>query len=105
MRHLLKWTVSPVPTGRYRSFEHRSWPTADYSDTGETAVALYSDRDYSSRDKETAQITICVADWRQDRGFTWRTLKTRATGLTEAKRLATDFLTAHPELRQPKTGE
>jgi len=30
MAKLLKWKVDPRPTGRYRSFESRSWPSAFY---------------------------------------------------------------------------
>lgn len=28
----VKWIVAPKPTGRYRSFEKRGWPHAEYED-------------------------------------------------------------------------
>lgn len=36
----VKWKVAEVPTGRYRSFDTRGWPTASYED-GSFAGSIY----------------------------------------------------------------
>lgn len=43
----LKWRVSPEPTGRYRSFDTRSWPHADYPN-GDTAAMLTCSESYTA---------------------------------------------------------
>jgi len=101
----LKWRVDPVPTGRYRSFEKRGWPSAEYENQ-DAAVALYCKNEYCPADVKTgdhAPITIRVAQWRpkEERAkkgaFTWRQFKKQAKTLKEAKELAKAFLEAHPE--------
>jgi len=42
----LKWKVSEVPTGRYRSFHGRQWPSASYVGTDKPAVYLSCEDDY-----------------------------------------------------------
>lgn len=102
----LKWKVSEVPTGRYRSFEHRSWPSAYFQDD-RPAVCIYGDVEYSgprARATEGLQLTICIADWSKPsnpstgNGFTWRTLKQRAISLAQAKEIAAAFLERYPNV-------
>ena len=102
----LIWRVSPVPTGRYRSFEHRSWPSANYKN-GRPAVSLSCAEDYCgrlARATDGLEIKIDVADWSiPGNSFKWRTMKQRAVSLAQAKQLATDFLTKfHPEFAEKK---
>lgn len=93
----LKWTVMPAPTGKYRSFEKRGWPMADFNGEGQhAAVALYCDDDYKPARVKTGEhkpIVIRIASYNRDRAdgqaaFTWRTLSQRAATLQEAKEVA-----------------
>jgi hypothetical protein len=101
----IEWKVAEAPTGKYRSFQRRGWPTGTIN--GCAAVSLYADNDYSKQAAEGGSvITVCVADWTVGQtaegkakygAFTWRTLKARAATLKEAKDLAVRFHAAHPE--------
>lgn len=100
------WRVADPPTGRYRSFENRAWPSATINDPdGDSLGALYCDTGYDPKRVKTgdhSEITVRVADHRphQDpnRGaWTWRTLKKRAATLTEAKELVEQFYKVHPD--------
>lgn len=96
-KRFLKWRVGSVPTGPYRSFERRSWPSADYKN-GEAAVQLYCDDSYDiklARSGGHAPIKIAIAD-RSQKPWRWRTLKKRATTLDEAKQLAVAALERYP---------
>ncbi len=103
MKNKLKWRVDAAPTGKYRSFAVRGWPTAEVA--GVTVAALYavdSYTEYSSRTKETAPLVVRVADRSKPGPFKWATLKARPTGLTGAKQAAEDFYARHPEWLPPE---
>lgn len=95
----IKWTMGEKPTGRYRSFQHRAWPSAEYED-GKPAVMLYAVEDehksYRPSIKETATLRLRVADY-HDNTFTWVGLVFRPVGLTTAKRVARDWIRAYGE--------
>ena len=99
MSKKLKWRVSPAPTGRYRSFERRGWPSADLGER--SMVTLYCEDEYVPADIRSGNhgpIKVHVANRHTDRPqFTWRTLKQRATTLAEAKELAQDFFDRNPK--------
>jgi hypothetical protein len=103
----LKWKVCAPTTGRYRSFQKRGFPDADYTD-GSTAVSLSCNDDYIPKDVKFgnhSEITIRIACYdvhEQAGAFTWRTLKQRAKTLVEAKQLAENFINQYPEI-QPKS--
>src|SRR5271169_6817934 len=101
----LKWKVASEPTGRYRSFEHRGWPGAEF-ETGRPAVALYCDDAYYPRNVKTgnhAPIKVCIADYTgEGRYFKWRTLVSKPATLDAAKDLAQRFWNAHPEMLPSK---
>lgn len=101
MAKKLIWKASEAPTGRYRSFQRRSWPTATWGKDGPMAVALYSfdNSDYVPRLAELIEIEIRVADHRTDPEWHWRKLKARGKGLKDAKRIAAAFFEAHPEFK------
>lgn len=88
----LKWKIDPKPTGRFRSFERRWWPSCEY-ENGEHAAHLYCESDYSMRvvkDQTHSRIVIRVAKWEpRDNGevwtFKWMRLRTEAFTLKEAK--------------------
>ena len=63
----VKWVVDKPPTGRFRSFEKRGWPTAEYPD-GSTCAALYAEDggEYSpSRVKEGNHAPLLMKVFRQ----------------------------------------
>jgi transcription elongation factor Elf1 len=110
----LKWKIDPPPTGRFRSFQTRGWPSAHYLD-GNPAIHLFCDEEYSGRTAKAngLEIRIQVADWsapsnkETGSGFTWRQMKQRGTSLTDARAKAEAILAAHPEIwpkeEEPKT--
>lgn len=103
----LKWQGSDVPTGRYRSFERRGWPTATIGD-GIAMVRLLCDDGYIPTNVKTGkhgEISIHIAFWHtdderhvQDVGaFRWVTLVKRAASLSDAKSIAQEFLSRRTE--------
>ncbi len=92
----LKWKVAAAPTGPYRSFFKRGWPTAEFS-TGQVAAQITCADAYSSKQKTHGELTVRIADYSSSSGFQWRTLKARAKTLDEAKTLAQQFFQTHPE--------
>lgn len=105
MGNLLKWKVDPAPKGRYRSFDVRAWPDAEFKKSGRPAARL------TCVDKQTGHgveyrpdevkagifkglFHVFVAqhhpekDWPKLGGFTWRHCTAQAATLDEAKALA-----------------
>lgn len=96
---MIKWKVSPAPTGRYRSFERRSWPSADYTIGGKPAAYIACEDDYrpaNVREGKHAELAVMIAQW-DERTFKWRRLQQRFATLELAKSAAERFLRAHPE--------
>lgn len=97
MKH--KWKVGEAPTGRYRSFEKRSWPSAYYTDAQESVcAAIYCDTAYSpsaAKSGQHAELKVCVADHSQV-PWKWRTLAQRFTSLEAAKAAVVAILEKHP---------
>ena len=111
-KNLLKWKVAPNPTGRYRSFEHRHWPDAEYANGERPAAAIYCgarwsadyDTEYTperARTGEHAPLRVRIACY-DTTPWKWKTHKQLCATLDEAKALAEKFLTDHPELRPPE---
>lgn len=106
----LIWRVYPPPTGKYRSFEHRTWPSATYK-SGLPAVQLICDENYSPRvaRQDGLSIKIGLADWSNPSNkqtgsrFTWRYLVQRASNLNQAKMMAIKFLQNHQEFHPKPT--
>ena len=94
----LKWKVSDLPVGRYRSFDSRAWPMADFED-GNTAAMITCDDEYIPAYVKTgnhSSLTIRVACWHEHESgigqtFEWKTLKTRPATLKDAKLIAQLF--------------
>lgn len=59
----LVWRVGEKPTGRYRSFHKRSWPSATYAGTEEFAgfMVAVDGRGYTAREAETTELRVYVA--------------------------------------------
>lgn len=95
----LKWKVGEKPTGRYRSFQNRAWPSAEYS-TGDHAghIGSVGDRSYHVSLTMTEELQVYVACRDQDKvRFTNRRLKGTFRGLDAAKAALQSFLDRHPE--------
>lgn len=100
----IKWKVSPAPTGRYRSFEHRSWPTGYYdSKEQKPAVFLSCKVDYRPHLVKVGDhppITIIVLNHQDPESLPgWKRMQLTipATTLAEAKERAQAFLDHHIE--------
>lgn len=94
-----KWRVREVPSGPFRSFQERGWPSAEVD--GKAAISLSSTASYEGvyyRGMRSPEpIRVHVADYRASRSFTWRTLRATAYTLKEAKALGEAFLRQYPE--------
>lgn len=103
MKHKIKWKVAEAPTGRYRSFYDRSWPSAEYNEN--PIARLECDDEYRPADVKTgnhAPITVYVADWsvRETNplgsAFVWKKSKVKANTLKEAKEMVDKILIDYP---------
>lgn len=93
------WKVAEKPTGPYRSFSRRGWPTAYYFGDDQVVCAfIYCQDDYvpslvKTGDHGELIVAICdhsVTPWVQQR------LKRRAATLAEAKGFVLSALAKHP---------
>jgi len=100
------WRVSPEATGRYRSFEMRSWPSAHYANGKESAAfclsceSAYVPADVKMGNHKEIKIRVAIYSTtpkeRAEKGaFVWGTLTRRAATLKEAKQIAAEFLALH----------
>ncbi|AYP28278.1 hypothetical protein HWB92_gp020 [Serratia phage vB_SmaA_3M] len=103
----LKWSVSQAPTGRFRSFEKRAFPYADYAN-GRPAAKIECDKSYvpDHRTATDLQLTVYVAEWfvRVDDNvltFNWRRVHRPACSIAEAKEIARIVLERNPGLVHP----
>jgi hypothetical protein len=100
----LVWKVAEAPTGRYRSFERRGWPTAYFGKVDGWPAAFLSCADeYRPAQVRTGThqpITVALCHHQHpDKGSSWKTfrLKAAAKTLDEAKKLVQEFYETHPE--------
>jgi hypothetical protein len=107
----LTWKVADAPTGRYRSFEHRSWPTAWYgkpeAEGSRPAAWLRCEDDYTPGrargEHPHGPIKISIPHHQhpdcKKRGSPWVVfnLTNTASTLVEAKERVQAFLDAHPD--------
>ncbi len=100
----LKWKVGLKPTGPYRGFAKRSWPSATYTN-GDTAghLASFHDNGYHPSLAETERMIIYVAlyhteEERRKKGyFSNCRIKKEVVGVTAAKALLQWYLDNHPQ--------
>jgi hypothetical protein len=100
MANKVVYRVADKPTGMYRSFEHRGWPSGNYAGTDEPAVHISCEDDYVPwrvKTGEHAELTVRVADHSAKPCWQWRTLKKRCKTLQEAKDLVETFLAQFPQ--------
>lgn len=101
----LKWNVAPKPTGRFRSFEKRSWPMAEYPN-GQTCAMIQCTDEYIPAQVKIgrhAPLTILIADYEDNNhgSFSWKRVNRKCATLEEAKHITACLLTAHPK-KMPK---
>jgi hypothetical protein len=99
-----RWKVAPPPTGRYRSFDKRSWPRAFYNNQRESiAGAIYSEDAYDPRNVKEgkhAPLIVRIAD-HSVTPWKWWQLKGTFPTLDAAKQAFASVLAKNPQL-QPK---
>lgn len=89
----IKWRVSPAPTGRYKSFEKRNFPYAEY-ENGETLADMLCGDSYVPalhKDSDDLELKLRVMDYSGEFPK-WRTLKARPTSIKSTKELLVKFL-------------
>lgn len=109
----LTWRVAPEPTGRYRSFMRRAWPSAEYKNEACAAYMSHEESYEPSSHKNATDLVIKlhVAQWTQNEGgkwgFKWRILNKRAASIKEAKQIIEEFVNGsmknsvvHPDYRE-----
>lgn len=106
----LKWKLPDAPTGRFRSFDKRGWPSATYKGTDKMAAMISCALAYNAslaRDPvlhngTLLELTVLLADYtRVEHGgsWKWRTLKQRFNTLAAAKDAAEKYLTDNAAFR------
>jgi hypothetical protein len=98
------WKVSESPTGRYRSFHKRGWPSAEYENGG-CAAQIYCDEEYRPSEAKTGDhpaLSLHIADHSQT-PWKWRTVKQRYGTVQEAKEAFKEILKMNPHI-QPGGG-
>lgn len=96
----LKWRVQEKPTGRYRSFHKRGWPTCSYVDDNMSHaghIAAVDGRGYVPREAEDVLLEVWVACRSGQVNFTNLRMTKRFKGLKAAKAGLEDFIQRHPE--------
>jgi hypothetical protein len=100
----LKWKVSSKETGKYASFQKRSWPRAEYPNGSPAAFIRCFDSYSPSRsrgEQPHAPLELWVALYKNGKSFDNRRLIKRANSLQEAKDLIVLFLERNPGSRHP----
>lgn len=95
----LKWKISSAQRGKFASFIHRGWPSAEYADGSRAGHLAHRGLSYMpahGRDELAATaIEVYVADYSVT-PWVNRRLKARFTKVSEAKQALERFLDAHP---------
>ena len=94
----IKWKVEEPPTGRYRAFQHRGWPSALYPD-GSTCADIQCVDEYMPYWVKTgnhSELSLRVLD-RSEASQKWRVLKAKFTTFDQAKEGLSEFINKHPE--------
>lgn len=105
-RARIYWRVGEAPTGRYRSFERRAWPTAYYRGPDMQPAAFISCDDsyrpHAARSGKHAALEIAVLHHNHPThgSAPWKRLffaPIPGRTLAQAKTLVQKYLNAHPE--------
>lgn len=83
----IKWKVGEAPTGPYRSFFNRPWPSAEIN--GQAAAMMHCETSYSASVVKSGKhepIKVYIAVWHENgASFDWRSMKKRFATIDEAK--------------------
>ena len=81
----ITWKVDEAPTGRYRSFQKRSWPTATYAD-GKIAAQIYADQSYTGHESRRTdlELAVSIADYSVT-PWKWHRMAKRSPSIQHAK--------------------
>lgn len=104
----LYWKVDEKPTGRFRSFGHRGWPTAYHDkEKNVVAAAIYCDmyrydvRHVRNPPKDL-ELIVRIADYSAKPAWKWRKARRTFSNLQDAKDFVEEILVKHPEIK-PET--
>jgi hypothetical protein len=100
----LKWKMADAPSGRFKSFHKRGWPSATKAGTDIPMASIECEQSYTpaiAKDGTHGPLTVRIADWTPPTDKTkarwqWRTLKERFTSLEAAKAAALATLLKNP---------
>lgn len=108
----ITWKVSDKPTGRYRSFEHRSWPSAAFPDGQYCAIVECADDYTPARAREEhphAPLVLRIAKfYTSDEGIErWKWVKAKQVfdTMDQVKAAVCMLYNKYPELRPKKYAE
>jgi hypothetical protein len=95
----IKWKVGEAPTGRYRSFHHRSWPSAEYPNDRIAAriECTESYTPYSAKNGGHPPLKLLIADYSVT-PWKWRKAKGEFNTLQEAKDAFTKIVEKFPSI-------
>jgi hypothetical protein len=88
MKNQIKWLVEEAPTGRYRSFHRRGWPTAKHKITGRTLFSIGCEDDYINGKPPHGLLSLRVAKSNENDSWDWVVLKRKFETLAELKAAA-----------------
>lgn len=94
-----KWEVSPKPTGRYSSFEHRGFPSA-YYENGVAAAHMVCEDEYRPADVKIGKhkpIKLRIAD-HSITPWKWRTIIGEYKTVQDAKEAFVRVLKKYPHI-------
>jgi hypothetical protein len=98
----ISWRVETAPTGRWRSFFKRGWPTGYSGRNGEPVARITCDTDYEPRrlksaDHNPLRVSVAIKNKNpsEEGAWSWRRLKGEWSTLVAAKEAAQKFYDAH----------
>ena len=100
-----KWIVDIEPSGRYRSFEKRGFPSAEY-ENGQIAAHMVCEDRYIPSDVKIGKhklITLRIAD-HSFSPWKWRKLVGQFKTVQDAKNAFARILIKHPEIMPISSG-
>lgn len=96
-----KWKVDEAPTGPYRSFHFRGWPSANYQNVSQDCCGdIQCNDNYTparAKGGQHAPLTVRVCDHSVS-PFKWLTIKAQHKTFDDAKTALAAFIGTHPEV-------
>lgn len=96
----IKWVVGVKPTGPFRSFSKRSWPSGFIGPNHNSAFFITCEDEYVPAKVKSGQhgeLKVGVAIYGVDGRFVWRNFKKRFATLKEAKDYAQEHVNKNIE--------